>query len=237
MFSFTIPTTAQPSLVRDAMTITEWLSVENTLFRVSDYPLSLLEILSVVLSFWGYCEIIRGRIRGLVIGVFSTLLMAVLFKQIKLYSDMLLMLYYSGASLVAIYMWYRSRSAASGMNITRLSPLGRLQCAGLIVALTIMFSMFSGNLHHLFPEWFREAAVYPWQDAFTTSLCIAGSILLIRKKLECMFLWTVANLISVVLYFKLGVLFLAMLYILYTAVDLVGLILWTRWANRKARCC
>ncbi len=221
------------------MIFKEWLSVSNTLFSVFGYPLSLLEILSVVLSFWGYFEIIRGRTRGLVIGIVSTLLMAVLFKQIKLYSDMLLMLYYCGASFVAIYIWHRSASASEStrMNVTRLNTVARLQCVVLLVVLTLVFRLFSGNLHHLFPTWFRDAAVYPWLDAFTTSLCIIGSILLIRKKLECMLVWTMANLISMALYFKLGVLFLAMLYILYTAMDVAGLILWSRLAEQDSKPC
>lgn len=211
----------------------QWFSIETTLCTVLGYRLSPLEISSVILSVWGYVEIIRHRIRGLVAGVFATLLMAVLFKQIQLYSDMILMLYYCAATIAAIFVWSRPTPEDSTQHISRISNSSRWNLAAGIAASVIAFRLFSGNLHHLLPVWFAKPAVFIWADALTTSLCIAASILLIRKKTECMLLWLVSNLISIFLYQKQGVLFLAVVYIVYAVMDLAGFIIWNRLASRK----
>ena len=214
------------------MSAVEWLSVENTLCFVLGYRLSWLEAFAVVLSLWAYLEIIRGRIRGLVLGMGSTLLMATLFRELRLYSDMLLMFYYCAASLVAICFWHGSGRKSPRDNISRLNLLERVGLLVGVALLTGMLRLLSGNLHELFPGWFHGAAVYPWADALTAALCIVASILVIRKKVECMALWLAANLIGIVLYLRVGVFFLATIYVVYAVMDMVGLVLWNHRAEK-----
>jgi len=62
--------------------------------------MNALEIISTLLGVWSCIEIIRRKARGLVIGFAAFLLLACLFHQHRLYSDMGLMLYYAAGLLV-----------------------------------------------------------------------------------------------------------------------------------------
>ena len=210
-------------------------STENTLFTFQGYSVSFVELLSTVLSLWAYIEIIRQKAHGLVISMLGSLALACLFYQIRLYSDMLLMLYYIAASAFALAFWQRNMQQrhANRIRITRLKPRARIALLiGLPLAILLLTGV-SSQLHIWFPKWFPNAAGFIYYDATTTILGITASILLIRRKLECMLLWLIADIISLTLYAVIGIHFLAGVYAIYLIADITGLIVWTLNARKQ----
>jgi nicotinamide mononucleotide transporter len=211
------------------MISSEILSVHTILWIFGSYELSLIELLATVLGLWSFIQIVRRKISGLVIGVFSTSITAVLFYQVRLYSDMMLMMFYLGVALTAIWTWQRNRRSHGGqVCVSRLS-LKRL----IILALGMMAAVaslryISSHLNIWLPTLFPEPAAFAWADASTTVLGITASILLIRQQSECMVFWLVSDIISTVVYQKSGVYFLSGVYIIYLFCDAYGAVAWAR---------
>ena len=190
--------------------------------------MSALEIISTLLGIWSYIEIIRRKTRGLVLGFVAVLLLACLFYQVRLYSDMALMLYYATACLAALIFWRRAFQKTNTIQITQLS---RRTHWVLLIALPVaigLLTVIAARLHLWEPALFPEAARMPLGDATTTILGITASILIIQRKVEAMAFWLIGDSLSTLIYAKSGIYFLAFVYIAYIVIDAAGLFIWTR---------
>ena len=190
--------------------------------------MNALEIISTVLGVWSYIEIIRRKARGLVIGFVAVLLLAYLFYQHRLYSDMALMLYYASASLTALFFWRHTFRKNHTLQITRLNRRTRRM---LFVGIPLTIGLLAGitsHLHLWLPAIFPVAARIPLGDATTTVLGITASILIIRRKVEAMVFWLAGDTLSTLIYTWSGLYFLASVYIAYIIIDAFGLFAWTR---------
>ncbi len=190
--------------------------------------MSTLEIISTVLGIWSYIEIIRRKARGLVIGFIAALLLACLFYQLRLYSDMGLMLYYAVASLTALFFWRRAFRENHTIQITRLNlRTHRMLLVGIPLAIGLL-AVIASHLHLWLPALFPEAARIPLGDATTTVLGITASVLIIRRKVEAIAFWLIGDILSTLIYARSGIYFLASVYIAYVLIDAAGLLIWTR---------
>ena len=103
-------------------------STDFIFITIHGYPLSFIEALATILSLWAYIEIIRKKLRGFILGSLSTIILFLLFYQLRLYSDMLLMAYYTLASLIALLVWHRQKkkSLSRAIQVNRLTGRKRL---------------------------------------------------------------------------------------------------------------
>jgi nicotinamide mononucleotide transporter len=200
----------------------------HVLLDIHGYGLSTLELLSTLLGLWSYIEIVRRRLRGLLLGFAASIFLAAMFYQLRLYADMGLMVYYAVISILTLVTWRNSAATGRGIQVTSLTRNMRL---ALLLGLPLFvgaLACITSQLHLWLPGLFPEPTRFCYSDATTTVLGITASILLIRRKTECMGLWLAADLISTVIYSQSGVYFLAGVYAAYALIDGTGLILWLR---------
>ena len=211
------------------MILAELLSVNNVVWTIGSYQLCLIELLATVLGLWSFIEIVRRKIAGLVIAVFSVSITAALFYQLRLYSDMILMMYYVVAAICAIVAWRRNRNRHGGeVCVARLSlKRSVILFVGMLVAI-VCLRFIAAHVHLWLPGLFPEPAAFAWADATTTVLGISASVLMIRQKSECMLIWFISDLISTVVYQKSGVYFLSGVYFIYVLCDAFGAVSWAR---------
>lgn len=210
------------------MNILTLFNTNHILFDIHGYGISPIELFSTLLGLWSYIEIIRRKARGLVVGFFASTLLACLFYQLRLYSDMGLMLYYAVASLIALFFWRRSFRKDHALAITRLNRRSRLT---LLISLPLaigLLSFIASHLHLWLPNLFPEPARIPLGDAVTTVLGITASILIIRRKVESMAFWLIGDTLSTLIYSHSGIYFLTSVYVAYMLIDAAGLLDWTR---------
>ncbi len=201
---------------------------DHVLFVIHGYSLSAIELFSTLLGIWSYVEIIRRKARGLMLGLIAALLLACLFYQLRLYSDMGLMLYYAAAAIVALFFWRHSFREDRTLRITRLSRrTRRMLLIGIPLAIGLL-AVITCHLHLWCPCLFPEKACIPLGDAITTVLGIAASILIIRRKVEAMAFWLIGDTLSTLIYAQSGIYFLSSVYIAYMLIDAAGLLSWTR---------
>ena len=141
----------------------------------------------------------------------------------RLYSDALLQVFFVGANLYGWSRWRRAQAQTGDIPVkgmTRAERLGWLIVAPLATA-------GWGSVMHV---WF--AASYPWWDAGTAVVSLIAQLLMAQRKWENWILWVAVDVALIPLYLAKGLTMFALLYVLYLALSIWGLIGWRRVLRR-----
>lgn len=217
---------------------TNFFDINNVFFTLWDYPMSYLEFFGTILNIVTVWLCTKKNIWNWPIGIAATVLFAVLFYKIQLYSDFFEQIYFLITGVWGWWAWstLRRRSVQkTEQSVTALSKEGIVWTGvGLIVG-TMILGWFMSRIHLFFPGAFPEAASFPYLDAFTTVASFAAQILLIFKKVENWYLWILVDVIGVWLYNEKEVRFVAILYFIFLILATKGYLSWKKElaANRS----
>jgi nicotinamide mononucleotide transporter len=189
--------------------IIEWLSV------------NYIELLGAVLGFIYIFFSIRQSILTWPVGLLTSVLYVWVFFISKLYADMGLQLYYVFISIYGWYEWLsgKQQNKSAGLKISSVNlRLGLwLAMAGLAIFLVIWFILSR----------FTDSPV-PMADALATALSIVATWMLARKILEHWLVWIFVDAFSVGLFLYKNLLPTVILFVVYTAMAVVGYIEWRK---------
>ena len=183
-------------------------------------PLEIVGAAAALLSVW---LTVRRHIWCWPIGLVSVVAYAVFFRQIKLYADMWLQVFFFFTGIQGWYWWLRGGDTRTELPITSLTPRQRLQ----IGAVTALCIATVGYLHARFTD-----ADLPFWDAAASGMSVTAQLLMTRKKIECWHLWAAVNLLSVGIYLSKSLTLTTGLYALFLVLALLGLRDWS--AVRRA---
>lgn len=186
-----------------------WLELAAFVLALGCVVLSVLEI------HWGWP-----------LAIASSLLYCRLFFAHRLYGDAGLQVFFAVIAAWGWWQWLFGRrnarapaDAPGGLRIARLGPGRRVQ---LVVAWALGWGLLG-----LLLESATDTDV-PWFDAFPTAGSVLGQILLGRKYIENWSVWIVVNAVATALFAYKGLWLTAMLYLLFIALSVVGLMRWRR---------
>lgn len=177
-------------------------------------PAEGVAALLVLVNVW---LVARRSIWNYAFGIVGVAIYGWVFFGAKLYSDMLLQVFFLVVQFYGFQQWRRSRAAAGEVVVERLSGTARLSWTiGIIVAVAAW-----GWLMHRVTD-----ASLPWWDAGVAMTSVAAQILMSVRKVENWWLWIVANILSIGLYAAKGLWITTALYVF-----LLGLAIWglARW--------
>jgi nicotinamide mononucleotide transporter len=188
----------------------------GTLLRV--LPFDRLETLGFISGAWGVWLQVRENVWNWPVQLVSSALYVVVFFQARLFADTSLNILYVVLYVLGWYWWLRGGENHGALHINRLSRrlavvlalAGTVATAGRTVFLTSV----------------RDSA--PFLDALTTVLSLIALFMTGRKLLECWWVWIAANLIYIGLYLYKGLALTAVLYAIFAALSVVGLLNWRR---------
>lgn len=180
---------------------------------------SPLEIISFALAVVMVLLNIRQSPWAWLFSIASAALYAIVFFQAKIYGDMALQFFFIGVSLWGWYQWLFGGSGHRGVTVTRLRPRGVAHTGGAWLIGWLAVAVLLMTL--------TDTDV-PRIDAFLTAGSLVGQFLLSRKKLENWHLWIVIDLIYVGLYIHKDLHLTALLYALFAAMAVVGLLTWKK---------
>lgn len=138
-----------------------------------------------------------------------------------LYADFGISVYYILASVYGLICWLRGKGEPSTEPL-KISRTPRSMYLPLIVAMALLFILIAFILKR-----FTDSTV-PLADAFTTALSIVAMWMLARKYVEQWLVWIVADVACAVLYAWKGLWFTGALYLLYSAIAIIGYRKWLR---------
>jgi len=211
----------------DLSSLSVLFDVGETFFTVLEHPVSYVEFIGTVLGLISVFLAARANIFTWPTGIANAIFFMVIFYQIHLYSDMFLQMYFCGMGVYGWFTWkYRAEHQESA--IRTLSNRSRPSLAGLIAAVVLVVGTLISKIHLLLPQIFEKPASYPYIDTFVAVSSVLAVILLARRIFETWVLWVLVDITSIGLYAVKGVKLIAVEYVIFLALAVLGILSWYR---------
>ena len=210
-----------------------WLfDVKETFFTVLDHPVSYVEFIGTILGLISVFLAARANIFTWPTGIANAIFFLVIFYQIQLYSDMFLQMYFCAIGVYGWFTWkYRAEHQQS--EIRTLSNTNRLKLAALIAGAVLIIGTVISQIHTFLPQIFEKPASFPYVDTFVAVCSVLAVILLARRIFETWVLWILVDITSIWLYYVKGVKLIALEYVIFLSLAVLGVVSWYRlWKGK-----
>lgn len=199
--------------------------IENIVFEILNYPISYVELIGTLFGLISVYLATKANILTWGTGIVNELFLFILFFQVQLYADMFLQIYFF---TVTLYGWYNWKNTPKANSITSIDFKTKFWLLCVILLATPIAGYLFSNIHLYLPLSFRIEASYPYADSFVMVLSILATVLLAKKKIETWYLWIVVDLVCVFLFFKKGIVFLGIEYLVFLGLVIYGLLNWKK---------
>lgn len=212
-------------------------------FGTDTYAVSVLELWATITGLICVIGARMNKVWNYPFSLVNCLGFVAIFYQIQLYSDLLLNAYFIGMSLYGWYIW--TRKDGMGQDAYKIRYMNLLYAGVMVLGIAASTFLLGSNIDAIFTfmgsfvagvlgtEYTHYPASYPFWDAFTTSASLAAMYLMARRYVESWALWTIVNIVCVVLYFHKGVIAMSAEYLVFLANSAYGLYQW----NKEAKTC
>jgi nicotinamide mononucleotide transporter len=188
------------------------------------FPVPLTETLGFVTGASCVYLVVREHIWNFPLGIANNVFFFVLFSEARLYGDAGLQIIYLGLAVHGWYFWLHGGKNRTQREVGHASAPLLLVLAGLValgtVGLTLGLRAAGGSA--------------PVLDAFTTVLSLAAQWLLNRKAIENWYVWMTADVLYIYLYVSRQLYLTAVLYTVFLALCVAGLLAWRRSLARQS---
>ncbi|MEM9744180.1 MAG: nicotinamide riboside transporter PnuC [Pseudomonadota bacterium] len=196
---------------------------------IADYfagPLGKLELVATLLLMANVYLLGQQRLSNYWFGLAGVVLFGFLFREFKLYSDMLLQwVFYAPLQIVGFLLWKYGRTLGSETaSVTPDSMAVVLLPLRFWPLLVIAIGAAAWALGAYMAA--NTDASFPYADALTTTMSVGASVLMLKKILENWVLWILLDLIAVPVYYLKGLYVTAGLYVVFLALAVLG---FSRW--------
>lgn len=179
--------------------------------------MSLFELTAALLGMISVYLLTKQNSLSWPIGIVMVLMYIVIFYEARLYSDMLLQVFFA---LMQAYGWYAWSSFQQTKQKTKVAELSPQQLIGYCL-LTLFLCLTLGIVMKRYTN-----ADLPFLDAFTTALSMVAQWLMTKKKLENWLLWIIADVIYVLMYCYKSLYPTAVLYLIFLVLAVLGYKSW-----------
>lgn len=157
------------------------------------------------------------------LGIANAVFFFVLFLDAHLYTDAYLQIFYLVACAVGWWAWLKAGPNKTELHVKK-APWQLLLACGFGIAIFAYL---------MFPILHAAHGAYPIPDATTTGLSVAAQLLMSFKLLQNWYLWMAADIIYIPVYALKGLYFTSVLYIVFFALCVKGLVYWTGVYKRQ----
>ena len=231
--------------------INDAFSIKTILYHFTlgnGYDLSYIEAIGTVFGLLCIWYASQEKRFNFYFGLINVTLFAIIFYQIQLYANLLLQIFFWVMNVYGLDAGGRSSSEAENLKIRWLTlPQLALTIIGSLLAIALLalyINPFFNGLTIIAVKLMQfvvpnltlptlQADPDPLMDATVTVLSIVAMVQMTRKLVENWLLWVLIDLISIVLYAKQGVYFMALEYVLLTFIALNGSLAWIKAARQK----
>ena len=190
-----------------------------SLFGLATTPLELISFILSVITVWLN---IRQKHWAWLFAIVSSLTYGAVFFNSRLYGDMGLQLVFIAVSVWGWWQWLRGGEDHHGVQVTRLNARGWIAAIAAWLLAFALLALFLGR--------YTDTDV-PVADGFLTAGSLLGTFLLSRKKIENWHVWIVVDVLYAGLYLYKGLHLTALLFALFVAMAVAGLLAWRRDAR------
>lgn len=202
--------------------------------------MSYLEFFGTIFNLWAVWLTTRRSIWGWPIGLVGVVLYAFLFYQIQFYSDLIEQLYYVATGLFGWWAWLHPPTAAHAdekreLRVGQLTLRTNILVNSVTFAISLLWGFGMTKIDRYLPILFPEPASFPYLDAITTVFSFLAQWLMAKKKIECWILWIAVDFIGVGVYWAKGIKFVALEFVLFLVLAVMGYLNWKKELRRYER--
>jgi nicotinamide mononucleotide transporter len=199
----------------------DWLSAHGTSCA------ELVGFIAGVLNVW---LVTRENIWSWPVGIINAAFYIVVFARAGLYSDTGLQGVYLLLSIYGWWQWHRGAAARqhgaarTPLVVTNVRPSLVLPLLGIAVALWLGLAAITSRIPN---------STLPWFDAALVASSLVAQWMMTKKLRECWWVWIVVDAAYVGLFIMRGLHLTAVLYFIFFLLAILGLVQWTRSAQRS----
>lgn len=208
------------------------LDVNTVFVTLWGYQMSYIEFFGTIFNLWCVWLVAKNKVLNWPIGIVGILLFGVLYWQIRLYSDLLEQGYFLITSFWGWWVWLHPKTGSETdrgtgeLTISRLSVRGWAVYVPAIILCTAVLMYLTAHLNVWWPVYFPEPPSYLFLDAFTTILSFAATVLMVRRQVDCWYLWITVDVLDLWVYWGKDVKLVAVLYFIFLVMATKGLLNW-----------
>nr|WP_250890179.1 nicotinamide riboside transporter PnuC [Sphingobium nicotianae] len=184
-----------------------------------------MEIIAVILGLANILLIVRRSLWNYPLGIAMVSLYFLIFLEAKLYSDMLLQLFFLALNVYGWLNWNNARTQDAGVPVRWLGRRGFLIWASGAIAASLGW----GLLMHK-----QTDAAFPYWDASVAMCSVLAQLLLARRYIDNWIWWIIVDALAIPLYWQKGLQLTSGLYGVFLLISVAGLIEWIRTRRRIA---
>lgn len=181
-----------------------------------------LEIAASILGLIQIVLLVRRSVWNFPTAMVQVALTGVVLAGARLYSEAGLQVFFFVVNVHGWWLWSQARGQDADVPVTWMAWPTRAGWAGL----TLVLSLSLGWIMHRFTN-----AALPFADSAVTGASVAAQLLLNLRRIENWMLWIAIDVVSVGLYITRGLNLLAVLYVAFLVLSVVGLRQWRRAAG------
>jgi nicotinamide mononucleotide transporter len=199
-------------------------------FSVLNYQVSYLEFLATISGLVCVWLAAKNNILTWPIGIINIITSFIIYYQVALYSDVFLQIYFFVTAIYGWYFWNQQNGTLK--KITSLTFKSKIIYASIIIVATFIFGYGMSQIHLYFPQLFPVPAAYPYADTLVAVTSIIANFLMAKRIFEHWVLWIFIDVLACYLYYTKGIKFIALEYVVFTAIASYGLYGW--WKERQS---
>lgn len=201
------------------------LDIDYVLFSLMGYNMSLVEFVGTIFGLLSVWFAARSKVLTWPVTLMNTIAFFLVFYQVRLYSDMLLQIYFF---CISIYGWYYWRHGCKEIAkpVERLRRCDYFVVAGIAIVGAGSLGVFMSRIHLLIPSIFPEPASFPFVNASSVILSMIANYLMATRRLENWYLWMLVDIICVVVYLMQGILLMSFEYLILFGLCIYGYRSW-----------
>ncbi|TDF38563.1 nicotinamide riboside transporter PnuC [Alteromonadaceae bacterium M269] len=174
---------------------------------------SPIEWIATVAGFLCVYLIIKRSIWCFAFGFVQVSIYAWIFYDVKLYSDMMLNVFYIGFQIYGWLIWRQSQDGSGHVVVVKGTAKEYGLWAIVIVISTAVVGTVVGN---------TTDASFPYPDAFTTCASLVAQWLMSHKKLLNWAVWIIVDVVAIAIYWQKGLYPTSLLYFCFLVMAIIG---------------
>ncbi|WP_459558434.1 nicotinamide mononucleotide transporter family protein [Lacunimicrobium album] len=185
--------------------------------------MSSIEWIAAAFGFLCVWLTIRQNVLCWPVGLVQVVLYIAVFYHARLYSDLLLHIFYVFLQFYGWYHWLYGAGQRHELPITRMDLKGRFIWPILIAIITLLWGSAMAE--------FTDASA-PLPDAFIAVASLAAQWLLARKVLESWLIWIIVDIVAIGVFYSRSLFVTSGLYALFLVLAILGYLQWRRTVSQ-----
>jgi nicotinamide mononucleotide transporter len=213
-----------------------FFDINSIFFTALGYPMSYLEFFGTVAGAIAVWISAKANVWSWPIGIINVVLLFFLFYQVQLYPDMFLQVFFFVTNILGWWRWKHPKPGEEDkkqeLKVSLLSTPHRILNLTIIAIGSLTMGAAASRLSDWAPAIFSKPSSFPYLDSFVTVTSVVAQYWMLQKKVECWFLWILADIVATYLYFSKDIKFLGLEYLVFCFIAAYGL--WNWWKEYQA---